>query len=636
MIKINAVRIIPGYIEGMREPSLAAQFLLPNGTDESVAIQGLLKLLGPSLSSDQLDALKANNGKKPSDAINAIATAVSGLLASAGIPVLDSPVISDSGKTSKSNRENSVFEVFFPSYEPRTTLLTLEWVLKVLNNPDYRQKHLTPSLRNEFDQLLLRLQAVAPKGTNNIRFIYAAHALGIPVLPLPGSVFLYGWGAKGRWFRSSLSDETRAISVGHAKNKSATNALLQMGGLPVPHGLLVNSAAEAVTLAKKIGYPVVVKPADLDQGAGVYADLRTPQEVHDAFEQARKLSAHIMLEKYLKGTAYRITLVRGEPVAIVKRLPAGVTGDGISTIHSLVEKTNTDPRRSTRQFSIMKPIVIDNEARLILERQGLNMDSVPKDGVFIALKRAANVSTGGDTVLLNTDDIDSSYIELAKCAAELLRLDIAAVDFIAAGNIGTPLQENGTAIIEVNAQPQMGTILTHLHGQILKTYVQGDGTIPSMLVFGTDPDEFICDVRKRFSGNTHGLGSASSEGVFIGEKKISQKRHGMLAAARSLLINPEVTSLLLAIDPDSLTGEGMPLPFCHHLVIDSWPEKRTVSEQILSLFEKHLLGKVWIEQNNPLQTQIEQLLGSEKMLVFESRASKLDAIEKALCENGYE
>lgn len=634
MIKSKAVRIISGYVEGIKQPSLSVQLLLQHDTDERLMIRCLLKLLGHALYPRQFDELRANPLKNRSDAIYAFATAVSGLLASAGIPVLESPLISDFRDTSKSKNDTGVFHVYFPSYEPFATFLTLEWVLKLLNNPDSRQKRLTPPLRIELDQLLQRLKAGAPRGSNNIRFITAAHALGIPVLPLPGGVFLYGWGSKARRFSSSISDETTAIGVSQAKNKLVTNATLQLAGLPVPHGFHVKSAAEAVAIVKEIGYPVVVKPADLDQGAGVYADLRTPQEVHDAFEQARKLSPTIMLEKHIRGTAYRITLVRGEPVAIVKRLPAGVTGDGVSTIDGLVEKTNRDPRRSASHFSIMKPIEIDCEARLMLDRQGHNLDSVPDEGVFIALKRAANVSTGGDTVLLDTEEIDRSYIDLAKRAAELLRLDIAAVDFIA-GDIGSPWMENGAAIIEVNAQPQMGTILTSLHGQILKSYVEENGTIPSMLVFGSDPVDMISDIRKRLSCRTPGLGSASSEGVFIGVNRISRKMPGALASTRALLVNPAVTSLLLAVDPDSLAAEGMPLPFCDHLAISDWPEKRAVSDQVLSLFGKHLLGKVWIEKNHPLRTQIQRALGPEKMYIFESRAEMLAAIEKTLGEHGH-
>ncbi len=636
MIKSKAVKIISGYVEGMRMPSLSAQLQFPNDADESQINQQLLKLLGPYIPPQQLDELKANIGGNKFDAAKAITTVTAGLLASAGIPVLEPCRISTSPEKAKSKKNNSAFHIIFPSFEPRAVKLTLEWVLKALNDmEDPRQKHLPPSLRKELDQLHQRLLTVAPGGTNNIRFINAAYSLGIPVLPLPGGVFQYGWGTKGRWFHSSITDETNAIGVKQAKNKLITNAFLKQGGIPVPLGLRVKNSAEAVSIAKKIGYPIVVKPADLDQGKGVYADLRTPEEVHNAFENAKKLSSNIMLEKHYQGTAFRITLVRNEPVSIVKRLPAGVTGDGISTIMSLVEKTNKDPRRSARHFSIMKPIVIDNEARIMLGREGQKLDSVPKAGEFISLRRSANISTGGDAIMVNADEIDSSYIDMAKRTADLLRLDIAAVDFIT-NDIHKPLQETGTAVIEVNAQPQMGTILTHLHEQVLKSYVDGDGTIPSMLVFGADTADLIGNVRERLSGKNPGVGTVSSEGVFIGKELISQNKQSMLAATRALLLDRNVTALFLAIDPDILMGEGVPLPFYHHLVITTWPEKQAVSAQVLSRLGEHLLGDVWIEKSHPLQTQIHQILGPERMRIFESKASILTAIDKTLGVNGYE
>ncbi len=630
MIKANAIRVISGYVEGVRQPSLSVQLLLPNNVAKNLLKQKLLNLLGSSLLAQHLNELKANREKKMFDTARTIAITVDGLMASAGFPVLESFKISSVPKKQESNHHT--FNVLFPSYEPRAVVFTLKWILKTLNNQDSRQKSLPASLRKELDQLLGQLRKIAPFGTNNIRFINAAHLLGIPVLPLPGDVFQYGWGIKGRWFHSSITDETNAIGVKQAKNKLVTNAFLKQGGIPVALGMHVNNPAEALSAAKKIGYPVVVKPADLDQGKGVYADLRNPQEVHNAFEQAKKLSSIIMLEEHLKGIAFRITLVRGETISIVKRLPAGITGDGMSTIQSLIEKTNEDPRRSARHFSIMKQIVIDSEAQNMLEREGLNLDSVPMEGEFIALKRSANVSTGGDAITLEAEEIDSSYIDMAKRAADLLRLDIAAVDFIT-NDIHKPLQETRTAVIEVNAQPQMGTILTHLHEQILKSYVDGDGTIPSLLVFGSNTADLIGNVRERLSGSNPGLGTISSEGVFIGKEMIDQYRQSMLNATRSLLLNRNVSALFLAIDHVLLMKEGLPLPIYHHLVITSWPEKQAVSAQVLSRLGKHLLGDVWIEKSHPLQKQIHQILGPERIRVFESKTSMHAAIDKALGVN---
>ncbi|NTW83559.1 MAG: hypothetical protein HGB36_09375 [Chlorobiaceae bacterium] len=629
MIKTKSVKIFSGYVEGFRQPSVAVEFQVSKDADEGITAKKLLKFLGPYLPIKHIDELKSNSG----NAIEAILTVIYGMLISAGIPVLEPFKIGNARNTSLSKKEQSVSEVLLPSYEPHASLHILEWILKLLNNPESGNKHLTPTLRSDLDQLIQRLQAVAPAGTNNIRFINAAFALGIPVLSLPGSVFQYGWGSRGRLFFSSISDETSAYGVRQSKNKLITNATLKLGGLPVPEGYRVRNPSEAVSAAKQIGFPVVVKPADCEKGIGVSADLRTAHEVLEAFESAGKLSSELMVEKFIKGTTFRITLVQGEPVSIIKRLPAGVTGDGVHSVYSLVELANRDPRRSTAHFSIMKPLVIDNEARFLLERERLNLNSVPAAGAFISLKRAANVSTGGDVIMLKEEEIDHSYINLTKLAVELLRLDIAAVDFIS-GDIGKPWHETDTVIIEVNSQPQMGTILTHLHGQILESYVQGNGTIPSLLVFGSDPADLISNARNRVSPFNPGLGTSSSEGVFVGEFLINQTKQSPVAATRSLLVNPKVTSLIIATDPDALVTEGMPLPFCNEIVITTWPEKRELSPKVLSLFDKHLLGKVWIEQGHPLQHKIQELIGRERMRVFESVASMLTTIEQVLAQAG--
>ena len=167
-----------------------------------------------------------------------------------------------------------------------------------------------------------------------------------------------------------------------------------MAALPVPPGQIAADEMAAVAIGDRLGYPVVVKPADLDQGVGVAAGLRTAEEVRAAFHQAVQHSRNVLVEKHIPGTAFRILVLRGESVSVVQRLPAGVAGDGNSTVETLVAETNKDPRRSLNHFSNMKPIVIDDEAIAILAELGMNLASVPDAGQFVALKRAANVPPG--------------------------------------------------------------------------------------------------------------------------------------------------------------------------------------------------------------------------------------------------
>ena len=633
MIEYGPVDIIPGYTLGMAQPSLTAQIRLGAVADDTESIQHLFRLLEPHLPPEHLAEINAVKAGGRIGFAKAIGTAVAGLQEVAGMPVLGSVLVEKPlpGVEEKSGEQAGLFQMFFPSFEPDATKLALEWLLQVLNKLSPEQQELSVKQQKTLDQLLQRLRSAAPGGTNNIRFIRAAHTLGIPILPLPGGLFQYGWGTRGRWFNSSITDETPAIGVGQAKNKLLTAETLSIGGLPVPAGRRVKNMTDAASLARQLGYPVVVKPADRDQGKGVYADLRNDNEVYAAFKQASKLSANIMLERHLKGTAFRITLFREKPLVIVQRLPAGVTGDGASTVEALIEQTNADPRRSSSRFSIMKPIVIDDEARFLLKRAGLSLNSIPQVGQFIALRRAANVSTGGDVIVLDTHEVDPSYLNLVKRAAALLRLDIAAVDFITQ-DIRKPWYETGAAIIEVNAQPQMGTILTHLHRQLLSSYVQGDGSIPSMLVLGSDQADLMRGVRESAEHTLIGLGSVTADGVFIGHDRIGDGGKGILSGVRALLIDPSVHALLLAGDLNTITSQGLPLPFIHHLVLGSWPDEWENESQALDQLRYHLRGMVWLVNGHPVQAHVERLFGQDKMRVFESCNSMITAIGQVLNE----
>ncbi len=85
-----------------------------------------------------------------------------------------------------------------------------------------------------------------------------------------------------------LFDRVRAegrVSIGDAEAWT----VLQSYGLAVPKSLLAKSPEEAVRLAEEIGYPVVMKIASPDilhktDVGGVKLNLRTPEEVRDAFD----------------------------------------------------------------------------------------------------------------------------------------------------------------------------------------------------------------------------------------------------------------------------------------------------------------------------------------------------------------
>ena len=164
--------------------------------------------------------------------------------------------------------------------------------------------------------------------------------MGIPVLTLPCDVYQMGWGRRSRLFRSSITDSTSAIATAWAKDKRATNALLRRAGMPVPAQTPVPSLVAARQAAQAWGYPVVLKPASLDQGVGVEADLPDEPALCAAWERAVRHGSPLILEQHIRGEDYRVYVVMGEVVAVAHRVPAQVTGDGVSTVAALVAELN--------------------------------------------------------------------------------------------------------------------------------------------------------------------------------------------------------------------------------------------------------------------------------------------------------
>jgi cyanophycin synthetase len=310
-------------------------------------------------------------------------------------------------------------------------------------------------------------------------FVAAAAELGVPWRRLRGQLIQLGQGANARWLESSWTDRTPVISSGLARNKQAAATVLRMNGLPVPDHHLAATADEALQQARGLGYPIVVKPSDRDGGEGVRAGLEDEIAVRAAFEEALKLSKRVLIEKHVPGRDYRLQVVDGEVHGVLERVPGGVVGNGVDTVKALLERQNHERRTALDDRRYLYAMDLDDEARKLLARQGLDADSVPAAGQAVRLRSASNVASGGVPVELPLDRVHRDNLQLAVRAARVLRLDVAGIDLLAP-DIGCSWLETGANICEVNAMPQM---FTTMHKPMLRSLFKGgSGRIPVVIV----------------------------------------------------------------------------------------------------------------------------------------------------------
>ena len=80
--------------------------------------------------------------------------------------------------------------------------------------------------------------------------------------------------------------------------------------------------------AERIGYPVVVKPLNANHGRGVSIHLSTDEQVRDRVRGGARARRSVIVESFITGDDHRMLVVNGELVAVAKRVPGHVVGDG--------------------------------------------------------------------------------------------------------------------------------------------------------------------------------------------------------------------------------------------------------------------------------------------------------------------
>ncbi|MDX2418052.1 MAG: cyanophycin synthetase [Xanthomonadales bacterium] len=291
-------------------------------------------------------------------------------------------------------------------------------------------------------------------GPSTASLVDAAEEREIPSLRLNKySLVQFGHGAYQQRIQATITSKTPHIAVEISSDKEDTHNLLRDLGLPVPSQRMIYNPREAVRAARSIGFPVVLKPLNANHGRGVSINLTTDEQVESAFVFAREqgTSRAVLVESYVEGFDHRMLVVNNELVAVAKRVPGHVVGDGKSTVAQLVDKVNEDPRRGIGHEKVLTRLELDRSALELLELAGYDGETVlPADEIFF-LRNTANLSTGGTAIDL-TDVVHPDNQEMAERAIRSVGLDVGGVDFLTR-DITQSYKEIGGAIVEVNAAP---------------------------------------------------------------------------------------------------------------------------------------------------------------------------------------
>ncbi|MEN0105098.1 MAG: N-acetylglutaminylglutamine synthetase [Pseudomonas sp.] len=225
--------------------------------------------------------------------------------------------------------------------------------------------------------------------------------------------------------RESLSDLTSAVSMTLCQDKLLTHRALRRVGLHLPAQQLAGEPEENADFLAEYGR-VVVKPVDGEQGKGVAIDLRTEADVQAAIKRAQAFDNRVLLESFHEGADLRILVIGFVVVAAAIRRPAEVIGDGRHSIGALIEAQSRRRQAATGGES---RIPLDEETHRTLRAAGFDYDSVLPAGQRLAVRRTANLHTGG-TLEDVTSILHPVLNEAAVRAARALDIPVVGLDLL--------------------------------------------------------------------------------------------------------------------------------------------------------------------------------------------------------------
>lgn len=240
-----------------------------------------------------------------------------------------------------------------------------------------------------------------------------------------GGLFTLSLGGRRVRCRESLSDLTSAVSMTLCQDKRLTQQALHAAGLLVPMQQLAGNADDNLAFLDEHG-AVVVKPVDGEQGQGVAVNLTSYDQVSQAIDQARRFDSRVLLESFHPGHDLRIVVIGYEVVAAAIRHPAQVVGDGKHSVKALIDAQSRRRQAATGGES---RIPLDDETERTLRDAGFDYASVLPAGQRLAVRRTANLHTGG-TLEDVTERLHPVLADAAVRAARALEIPVVGLDLM--------------------------------------------------------------------------------------------------------------------------------------------------------------------------------------------------------------
>ena len=413
-------------------------------------------------------------------------------------------------------------------------------------------------------------------GPSTSSVLREASSRDIPLIKLDdNSSWQLGYGCHQKKISATITSSTSYSAVETVCDKEICRALLKSMMVPVADGAAIGSLDELKQVIDSLGFPLVIKPANGNQGRGVTTDITTFEQAEEAFRFASTIFERVIVERNIPGFDYRLLMIDGKLAAAAKRTPAHVVGDGKSTVQQLIDEVNSDPNRGDGHEKVLTKIQAGPEATFILSRKNHTLETVLKLNEIQYLDYAANLSKGG-TAEDVTDHVHPDVVKTAARVSIITGLDICGIDFMAP-TLKRPLAETGGVVLEVNAAPGFRMHLAPSKGVPRNVaspvmdmlYPEGmSSRIPIIAVTGTNGKTTTTRLISRIMKEAgRRVGYTTTDGIYVNDELLMKGDCGGPKSAQLILRDPTVDTAVLECARGGILRAGLGFDRCDVAVV---------------------------------------------------------------------
>lgn len=255
-----------------------------------------------------------------------------------------------------------------------------------------------------------------------------------------------------RYLLKGCSDyNTLKVRRSTRSKNQAKQAFLALN-IPSARSCLFYLPFAAFAFVKHFGFPVVIKPNVGGFSRGAYFPIENYWQLCKASILVKAWWLSSVVEQYLSGNNYRIVVIKNDIMAIARRHPPFVVGNGVDSICTLIDKEN-----SMRTAMGLQPIVANiakNRPTLNhLKKQRLSLASIPPLEKKVNLHHKISLKLGGVIEAIPKSQLSENNHQTLLSILEYFGANILGIDLICQQDLSVDFDQQNCIFLEVNSRP---------------------------------------------------------------------------------------------------------------------------------------------------------------------------------------